>query len=186
MKCPSCVQAIHRGAVACPHCDFDLARADRRFGTEAPRGRLLDDRAGLVRSGERRRLSVLMECFQVRFPQLAFALHTGGGVGEDLREFAFWLLNRGDFVDLPQDRDPSGLVLLAIDADMRVATLAWGYRLDGCLSETDSFQVLSRAHAYWVEERYGEGIERLVEQLSQVLVRRARQARRRERKGGGR
>lgn len=178
------MQAIHRGAVACPHCDFDLARADARFGGEPPRGPLLDDGAGLIRSTERLRLADRMAGFQARFPQLAFAVHTGSGAGRDLREFAFWLLNRADFVNLPEDREPSGILLLAIDADAHLATLAWGYRIDGCLSESDSFQVLSRAHAYWVEERYGEGIERVVEQLSLVLIRRSRQARRRAGKGG--
>lgn len=186
VKCPSCVQAIHRGAAACPHCGFDLARADGRFGSPAPSGRLLNDSAGLVRSAERRRVGRLMAGFAARFPQLSFALHTGSRTGADLREFAFWLLNRGEFIDLPEDRDPSGIVLLALDAEAHMATLCWGYRIDEHLSEADSFHILSRAHAYWVEERYGEGIERVIEQLAFVLIRRSRKARRRERKGGRR
>lgn len=184
MKCPSCVQAIHRGAGSCPHCGFDLARAELRFGTESPEGRLLNDRAGLVRSAGRRRIGRLMAGFSARFPQLSFALHTGSGAGPQLREFAFWLLNRARFVDLPEGRDASGIVLLAIDADAHLATLCWGYRVDEHLTESDTFHVLSRAHAYWVEERYGEGIERVIEQLALVLIRRSRQARRRGGKGG--
>ena len=184
MKCPSCLQAIHRGASACPHCGFDLAGADRRFGTEGPACELLNDRAGLIRSMDRKRLTRMLTGFLARFPQLAFAVHTGSGAGKDLREFAFWLINRGRFVDLPDDRSPSGIVLLAIDADAHAATLCWGYLIDEHLSEADTFQILSRAHAYWVEERYGEGIERVIEQLVLVLIRRARRARRLERRGG--
>lgn len=183
MKCPSCLQAIHRGASACPHCGFDLERADQRFGETPGPARILDDRAGLIRSAERQRLARKMAGFSARFPQLSFAIHTGSGAGDDLREFAFWVLNREHFTDLPEDRDPAGIVLLAIDADAHKATLCWGYRLDEHLTEDDSFHVLSRAHAYWVEERYGEGIERVIEQLAFVLIRRSRQARRRQRKG---
>ncbi|MCH7225265.1 hypothetical protein [Haloferula sp. A504] len=179
------MQAIHAGASSCPHCGFDLARSDERF-SDFPRScRLLEDRAGLIRSAERKRVMRLMSGFSARFPQLSFALHTGSGAGKDLREFGFWLINRASFEDLPEDRDASGLVLLAIDADAHMATLCWGYRIDGHLSESDTFQILSRAHAYWVEERYGEGVERVIEQLAFVLVRRSRKARRLERKGGG-
>lgn len=184
MKCPSCLQAIHRGASACPHCGFDLTQADDFFGSEVPSCKLLNDGAGLIRSTDRKRLTRLMNGFAARFPQLCFAVHTGGGSGRDLREFAFWLINRAHFVDLPEDRNGSGMVLLAIDADAHTATLCWGYLIDEHLTENDTFQILSRAHAYWVEERYGEGIERVIEQLAFVLIRRARRARRLARKEG--
>ena len=184
MRCPSCVQAIHQGATACPHCGFDLASSDERFADSTRSCHLLEDRAGLIRSAERKRVLKMMAGFSARFPQLAFALHTGSGAGPHLREFGCWLINRADFRDLPEGKDASGVVLLAIDADAHLATLCWGYRIDAHLSESETFQILSRAHAYWVEERYGEGVERVIEQLALILIRRSRKARRLERKGG--
>lgn len=184
IRCPSCVQAIHEGASACPHCGFELGRSDGRFGDFPRTCRLLEDRAGLIRSAGRKRVLQLMAGFSNRFPQLAFALHTGSGAGKDLREFGCWLINRARFSDLPEDRENSGVVLLAIDANAHMATLCWGYRIDDHLSESETFQILSRAHAYWVEERYGEGVERVIEQLTLVLIRRSRKARRLSRKGG--
>ena len=183
MRCPSCLQAIHAGASACPHCGFELSRSDQRFGPDFPKVRLLEDRAGLIRSAERKRVLRLMAGFRARFPQLSFAMHSGSGAGDDLREFGVWLINRANFVDLEEGRDPSGVVLLAIDPQTHTATLCWGYRIDTHLTESDTFQILSRAHAYWVEERYGEGVERVIEQLALVLIRRSRRAMRLERKG---
>lgn len=184
-RCPSCVQAIHRGAAECPHCGFGLEAADGLFGTEKPEIGLVDDGAGLMRNAERRRVEKLLAGFGARFPQLAVAVHSASRVEGDLRAYAFWLLNRAHFIDLSPERSQRGIILLVLDAARHRATLAWGYLLDEDFDEPDSFEILSRAHAYWVEERYGEGIERVIEQLALVLIRRSRKARRRARRKGG-
>jgi hypothetical protein len=181
IKCPSCLQGIHRGAAHCPHCGFELAQADARYGA-ALRWPCFHDAAGLVRSAQRYRLGRLWSRFERRFPQLSLAVATLPAGPEDLREHAFWLLNRVEFDDWPEDRPRTGLVLLVMDAQAKAATLAWGYLLDGHLSESDTFQILRRAHAYWLEERYGDGILRVIEQLELTLMRRSRQAQRQGRR----
>lgn len=112
--------------------------------------------------------------FERRFPQLSLGVVSVAAVEADLREYAFWLLNRAEFTDWRAGQSRQGLVLLVIDARAWAATLVWGYWLDPYLSEADSFEILRRAHAYWLEERYSDGIERVMEQLSYSLARRIR------------
>ncbi|MEM1084082.1 MAG: TPM domain-containing protein [Verrucomicrobiota bacterium] len=179
MKCPRCVQVIHRGAESCPHCGFSISEADSRFGGENIVIGKLEDRAGLMRSSERSQVEVAMERFERQFPQLFFAVHTGRPEGRsDVRQFGFWLLNRAAFKDVPLERPNECGILLAIDPDSKSAGLVWGYGLDAFLSAEDTFLFLSRAHAYWVEGRYSDGIVRGLDQLSGILVKRCRQAKR--------
>ena len=179
MKCPRCVQVIHRGAGLCPHCGFGLAEADERYGSEDVVLRRLGDAAGLIRAKDRPKVSAALDRFCRRFPQLFFAVYTGSGQGGgNLRQFGFWLLNRAAFEDVPVDRPNEAGILLVIDADSKSAAVTWGYQLDPFLTEEDTFFCLTRAHAYWLEGRFAEGIVRMIAQLEKVLRKRAAQARR--------
>ena len=177
MKCPRCVQVIHRGAENCPHCGFSISEVDLRFGSEDVRIHRLEDAAGLMRSSERQRVEAAMDVFQKTFPQLFFAVHTGvPGERGDVRQFGFWLLNHAAFEDVAVDRPNEQGILLTIDPDAKSAGITWGYGLDPYLTEKDTFLSLSRAHVYWVEGRFAEGILRAMGQLTQTLVARSRRA----------
>jgi uncharacterized membrane protein YgcG len=177
MMCPRCVQVIHRGAGTCPHCGFGISSVDARYGAEEVVIRRLEDQAGLMRSSEREKVEVAMDRFQKRFPQLFFAVCTSRAEGRsDVRQFGFWLLNRAAFKDVPLDRPNECGILLTIDPDAKSAGITWGYALDAFLTAEDSFLFLSRAHAYWVEGRYSEGVIRGLKQLSKVLAKRSMQA----------
>ncbi|BCX49979.1 hypothetical protein HAHE_38870 [Haloferula helveola] len=179
MKCPRCIQIIHQGASCCPHCGFTLENADKRFSETDRRLHRIEDRAGLMRSTERTRVGRMLHQFEARFPQLFLAVYTARHEGRsDIRQLGFWLLNRGQFLDIPEDRAGRCGIILTIDPDAKVASMTWGYTLDAFLNEKDSFLILSRAHAYWVEGRFGEGIQRVIEQLALVLMKRARHAKR--------
>ena len=179
MRCPRCVQQIHRAAAGCPHCGFTLADADERFGDEAVKLRRLTDAAGLFRRGERRRVEVALDRFGRRFPQLFAAVYTGSGGGSaHLRQFGFWMLNHAVFEDVPPEQPNSAGILIVLDPAAKAAAISFGYLLDPYLSQKDTFDCLSRAHAWWLEGRYCEGVVRVIAQMERVLRRRSRQARR--------
>ena len=67
MKCPRCVQRVHRSALQCPHCGFSLAKVDEIFGAQDVRLHCLTDAAGVLRKKERERARGLLEDFQQRF-----------------------------------------------------------------------------------------------------------------------
>jgi hypothetical protein len=179
MKCPRCVQRIHRAAASCPHCGFTLEDADAYFGSGEVRIRSLTDSAGILRRGDRERVEAAMEKITRRFPQIFVAIYTGSlGEVANMRQFGFWLLNRSAFEDVPVDKPNEAGILITIDPESKAAGMVFGYLLDPFLDETDTFECLSRAHAYWLEGRYADGILRTLAHLDVVLRKRSRQARR--------
>ena len=179
MKCPRCVQRIHRAAAVCPHCGFSLVDADARFGGEQVRLRCLTDSAGILRRGDRERVAESMRRITRRCPQVFVAVHTGAlGEVANLRQLGFWLLNRAVFEDVTDGQTNEAGILLMIDPEAKAAGMAFGYLLDPFLKENDTFECLARGHAYWLEQRYADGIIRALAHLEAVLCKRSRQARR--------
>ncbi len=179
MKCPRCVQRIHRAAESCPHCGFTLADADAVFGHEEVRIESLTDCAGILRRRDRVRVEAAMEKISRRFPQVFVAIYTGSlGEVTNLRQFGVWLLNRAAFEDVPLDKPNEAGILITIDPESKAAGIVFGYLLDPFLEESDTFDCLSRGHAYWLEERYADGIQRVLRHLDGILAKRSRQARR--------
>lgn len=179
MKCPRCVQSIHRAAELCPHCGFSIADADFMFGQGEVSLKALTDGAGLFGRGERRRVEAAMENFSRRFPQLFVAVYTGSlGEVSNLRQFGFWLLNRAAFEEVPADKPNESGILITMDPESKAAGMVFGYALDAFLDEADTFECLSRAHAHWLEGRYADGLVKLLVQLEGILIKRSRQARR--------
>lgn len=179
MKCPRCVQRIHRAATSCPHCGFTLADADLRFGAGEVRLHCLTDSAGILKRGDRQRVEAAMEKMTRRFPQLFVAIYTGSlGEVSNMRQFGFWLLNRSAFEDVPLQKPNENGILITIDPESKAAGIVFGYLLDPFLNEADTFECLSRAHAYWLEGGYADGILKCLIHLDSILRKRSRQARR--------
>ncbi|MBK1815569.1 hypothetical protein JIN84_08080 [Luteolibacter yonseiensis] len=179
MKCPRCVQRIHRAAASCPHCGFTLADADANFGSEDVRLRCLTDSAGILRRGDRPTVEAAMEKISRRFPQIFVAVYTGSlGEVANIRQFGFWLLNRAAFEDVPVEKPNEAGILITIDPESKAAGMVFGYLLDPFLDESDTFDCLTRAHSHWLEGRYADGILRVISHLDVVLRKRSRQARR--------
>ncbi len=179
MKCPRCVQRIHRAAAACPHCGFSLADSDKMFGDGEVKLRSLTDAAGLFRRKERDRIEDAMEAFGTSFPQMFIAVYTGSlGETGNLRQFGFWLLNRGVFEDVDVTKPNEGGVLIVIDPDSKAAGISFGYLLDPFFEERDTFECLSRAHSHWLEGRYCDGLLKVLNHVRTLLRKRSRQVRR--------
>ena len=153
--------------------------ADQRFGAEEVRLRCLTDSAGILRRGDRERVEAAMERISRHFPQVFVAVYTGAlGEVANIRQFGFWLLNRSAFEDVPVEKPNEAGILFTIDPESKAAGVVFGYLLDPFLEESDTFECLSRAHAYWLEGRYADGIIRALAHLEGVLSKRSRQARR--------
>ena len=179
MKCPRCVQRIHRAAASCPHCGFSIVDADARFGPPPARLRGLTDKAGILRHGDRERVEAAMQRIARRLPQLFAAIYTGTlGEAAHLRQFGFWLLNRAKFEDQPAGEANAAGILITLDPESKTAGMVFGYLLDPFLEESDTFDCLSRAHAYWLEGRYADGFVKALSHLETVLCKRSRQAHR--------
>lgn len=141
--------------------------------------RCLTDTAGILRREDRKRVDAALEKFTRRFPQIFAAVYTGSlGEVANMRQFGFWLLNRAAFEDVPPHQPNEAGILITIDPESKAAGMVFGYLLDPFLEESDTFECLSRAHAYWLEGRYADGIVRVLTHLEGILRKRSRQARR--------
>ncbi|MBK1834965.1 hypothetical protein [Roseibacillus ishigakijimensis] len=176
-KCPRCVQRIHRAAESCPHCGFVIAEVDQLFGGGQVRVAALCDAAGALRAKERKRMRLLMNDFENRFPQLFFAVYLGAfEEASHLRQFGFWLLNRGEFVDVEKTRSNAGGILLTLDVAGKSAGLSYGYGLQPFLKEKDTFAALSCGHPLFLQGQYLRGIEMVLQRLEAILVRQSKRA----------
>ena len=159
--------------------------ADRQFGGDDWQVRRLTDRAGVFRHDDREKIQLAMGRFSKKFPQLFLAVYTGTpGQPEDLRPFSFWLLNRSAFDDVPVDMPNENGILVSIDPESRAACITYGYLLDDLLNEDLTFDCLARAHGHWLEERFADGILRVIDRLEILLVGLSRKAQRRARRKG--
>jgi uncharacterized membrane protein YgcG len=156
-----------------------MVDADRMFGDVEVKLRSLTDAAGIFRRNERDKLEDAMEAFGESFPQMFIAVYSGTlGESGNLRQFGFWLLNRGVFEDVAVEKPNEAGVLFVIDPESKSAGITFGYLLDPFFEEQDSFDCLSRAHSYWLEGKYAEGLLKSIKQLKTILRKRCRQARR--------
>ena len=179
MKCPRCVQRIHRGAEQCPHCGFSMRDMEEQYGVGEVRMRRLSDAAGALRAGERRKVAKWFEQFERSFPQLFFSVYYGAlDEMSNIRQFGMWLLNHGAFEDVDITRPNEGGVLLVVDLNSKTAAISFGYLLDVFLTEEDTFRILSAAHPYLLQGNHMKGLRVVMKRLSSVLIKRSRQARR--------
>ena len=156
-----------------------MVDADARYGHADLRLRCLTDSAGVFRRDERAKVEAALERVGRRFPQLFAAVYTGAlGEVSNIRQFGFWLLNRSAFEDLPPDKPNEAGILLTLDPESKAAGMVFGYLLDPYLDERDTFECLSCAHPFWLEQRYAEGVVRALRELEGILQKRSRQARR--------
>lgn len=179
MKCPRCVQRIHRSATQCPHCGFSLAEVDEIFGVQEVRLKCFTDAAGVLRKKEREQAEVILRRFQRQFPQLFFSVYFGTFKElPSLRQFGFWLLNRGAFEDVDVSRPNEGGILLSVDVGAKSAGISFGYRLQPFLDDDLTFKALSAAHPYFLQGQYLKATEMVVTRLSKILKKQSRRAKR--------
>ena len=163
----------------CPHCGFTIADVDQVFGMQDVRVRCLTDAAGVLRKKERVAARALLREFQRKFPQLFFAVYFGTFKElPSLRQFGFWLLNRGAFEDVEVSRPNEAGILLSVDVGGKSAGITYGYGLQPFLDDEDTFRALSAAHPHFLQGHHLRATETVVRRLSKTLARRARRARR--------
>lgn len=179
MKCPKCVQKIHRRACQCPHCGFVLSDLDDLYGAEDVRVRKLNDVAGVLKLKDRRKAKLWFEHFEKRFPQLFFSVHFGVlDERANIRQFGMWLLNKAAYEDVDITRPNDGGILLVVDVHSKTASISFGYRLDVFLTEKDTFHILSKAHPYMLDGNYIKALKVVMKSLSKVLRKKVSHAKR--------
>jgi uncharacterized membrane protein YgcG len=163
----------------CPHCGFSIADVDRVFGEDDVRLGVLTDAAGVLRKKERVALLRMLRNFESTFPQLFFGIYFGTFRElPSLRQFGFWLLNRGAFEDVDVSRPNEAGILLSVDVGEKSAGITYGYSLQPFLDDEATFKAVSAAHPYFLQGQWMKASEVVIRKISKTLGRQARRARR--------
>ncbi|GAA5497152.1 hypothetical protein SAMN02745181_3649 [Rubritalea squalenifaciens DSM 18772] len=183
MRCPCCSQKIHKSAEACPHCGGDLLRLNRVYRNFDKRVRRPHDVAGVLRVQQRRKMEAWIRSLEKAFPDLFISVALVAlNDGQDVRSYGFWLLNTGEFDDVPSTAYEEGGVMLVLDVHKKQMCLHFGYLLDDLVDEVEAFEVVSKAHPYLLEADYMNAVELVLKKLKAFLVKKARESRRLSRK----
>jgi uncharacterized membrane protein YgcG len=171
MKCPRCVQRIHRAASSCPHCGFAMWHADELFGTDSVSLHKLTDAAGVLRMREREPMRRVLERFEARFPQLFVSIYLGAFENlESIRQFGFWMLNRSVYVDVDEERPNENGILILIDVESKSASITYGYALMPYLDEDTTFSALSAGHPSFLQGDFLDALTTVVSKLEGTLL----------------
>lgn len=141
--------------------------------------RSLTDAAGVLRKKERVAARKILASFQRKFPQLFFGIYFGTFKElPSLRQFGFWLLNRGAFEDVDVSRPNEAGILLSVDVGGKSAGITFGYALQPFLDDELTFKALSAAHPFFVQGQWLKASEVVIKRLSKTLAKQARRAKR--------
>ncbi len=163
----------------CPHCGFEIGDVDEIFGAQDVRLKCLTDAAGVLKRKERVAARKMLGEFQRKFPQLFCAVYFGTFKElPSLRQFGFWLLNRGAFEDVEVSRPNEAGVLLSVDVSGKSAGITFGYALQPFLDDEGTFKALSAAHPFFLQGQWLRATGIVVGRISRSLASQARRAKR--------
>ena len=183
MKCPECLERIHDRADECPHCGMTLQRLLPLYQHISP---LIQDGihdvAGILNNDSRKQLRKAIQATIHQFVGINLAISFVSLKNEQtIKTYGFWLLNQGNFNNsgtiVTGDEEGQGRVILVIDVENKQASLAYGYLLDGCIREKETFQMLSSGHANLLEGNFLKGCILILKSLKsqlKIAVRRAK------------
>ena len=179
MRCPRCLQTMHLSAEECPHCGLVLAQLDELYAGFDRTVRRPHDAAGVLRVADRKRVTKWIARAERAFPQLYFCVATCSLSDEqNIRSYGFWLMNRGEFKDIPESASEDGCVMLLIDVNRKEVCLHVGYLLDAAMNEEESFDALTIGHPYLLESNFMHSIEVMLGGVRKYVKRLRRKARR--------
>jgi hypothetical protein len=138
MHCPYCQKPVAEESTQCAACGLDLEKLDSVLGIAPVIAAGLNDRGGVLRGAEARKVKLAISQFCDRFPQILLAVvfdETATVV--PLRTWVWWLFNRGNFSAALDKGFVNRDLLLVIDPARRQAALTIGYGLEPFVSVRD-------------------------------------------------
>lgn len=173
-SCPRCQHWLDYEAPHCSGCGLTLAALDELYGEEEVLLQRINDEAGVLDDAGRAALSRAQTALEAQFPQLFVAVFIGQLVTlPTLRQFGFWLLNRGAVLT-PEGEAPRaneyGLLIL-MDPEHGLLGVEIGSQLEPWLSEAVLKDLLEAARPVFQRRSHGRALAWLTDQLRRALER---------------
>lgn len=175
-SCPACNTVAHENVSECSHCGFSYNELCKFYSGTEERLKdgvlLLTDKAGVLSTKQRQDCKRLQRAFAKKFPGLFFAVYFDADREISSPEsMAIWLLNRAEFLDLPQAGHSQYGVLLYVNVERKTSVISFGKGLESYLNSDEAFHLLSAGYAHFQKGNYLDGIDKVLEQTSSHLSR---------------
>lgn len=152
---------------------------DWKFGTVPRHYSGVTDHAKVLNPAQLGRIQAALSDLNLQYPQVYGAvLFTSNREADNLREYAFWLLNRCRFAPPEAVLEKNYNILLLIDPERMGACLMVGYGLEGFLSESRIQQVLEKGRSALGQKQWTKGCIRILHEMQEQLTHVWRQERR--------
>ena len=170
MRCPYCRTPLTEHSPECPACRLTLDRAATLLG---PIPRMLPgigDLAGLLRTGDKKRIRRAITRIEWNFPQVHFHLLVHSFSAEHPFELnVFWFFNSGGISGEHEKGGKNHTILLAIDPDQAKAALMVGYGLEPFVSSAAIDQILQQAGPDLATGNWTAATIRVIEATERLL-----------------
>lgn len=177
MTCLRCHCSISAGDAACADCGFSLEALDGQFGSDGVEFSRITDATNRLLPEEIAAIAKLLDRFEATFPQLFLAVYSGElPASTSVREFGFWLLNRGTVVELETGRPNASGLVLVVNTSTGSAALVAGYFVELLLLDAEFHAVLQSAQSAFNAGEVAAGVQAVIRSLTASLVGKARAA----------
>lgn len=170
MRCPYCQGQLKASAPECPACRLSYPRVSALLGAVPRITPLVADTTGTLRSTDHKRIRRGLERLQRRFPQLVPQVVMHRFPAEHpFSMHAFWLFNSADLAGTSRRGGENHSLMLTIDPYREEAAITPGYGLEPFLTSKSLDRLLDLASPAWQEQRWTDGILRVLDGLDLLL-----------------
>lgn len=171
MHCPYCQKPVAEESAQCAGCGLDLEKLDSVLGIAPVISAGLNDRGGVLRGAESRKVKLAISQFCERFPQIQLAVvFDEPTTVVPLRTRAWWLFNRGNFSAALDKGFVNRDLLLTIDPARRQAALTMGYGLEPFVSVRDLTVALDAGAPALAACEWADACGQILATLDQAMV----------------
>lgn len=170
MWCPYCHTLLKASAVECAACRLTYARTCTLLGAVPRLAPLVADTMQILNAAEQVRIKRRLTAMQRRFPQLVPQVVMHGF--PDQHPFSmhvFWLFNAAELAGISQRGSANHSLMLAVDPNRGEAAIIPGYGLETFLTDEMLSRLLDLAAPAWADERWADGIIRVLDGLDAML-----------------
>lgn len=171
VRCPSCKAPISGAPAKCPECGMALWLLDWKYGVRPRHWWGISDLGRCMDKGEHVKLRRLFRKITRSLPQVVpVVVITPSSPGNNLEEYAFWLINRGGFAPPGQVKGRNFTLLLLIDPARTKAVLMTGYGLEPWLSHHELQTVLHGGRDWLANGKWAAGCLAIMNRAHRMLL----------------
>ena len=171
VRCPACQAPLLEDSASCGQCSLTLERLDRALGVPPLISQPVNDFCDSLTRSVKRKLEVVLEGFEQRFPQLGAAVaFCVPPEGIPLGAYTFWMFNHNQAVSALEAGSSNRLVLIALYPERGTAACMIGYGLEPFLAATDLQQCLQAGSTAFAAKDWVSGVTSVFQALDALAV----------------